>query len=184
GINHLDAAIAPSLDETTMTGWQTLLQNTPSDKIYSPAQDSPLSDSSVSYQQLQVGQSNAVNDLTLQPLGTENPILRVTTPQQTWLLLPELSLDLQNYLASAGSVLQSEVLVWSGEELSETLLTAIDPQVAIAYGRNLPTFVERSLENSDIQVLWTARDGAITWRDQGGFHGYLATKHRNALPWG
>lgn len=184
GVNRLESAIALPFDQDFPAGWQSLLRQTPSYNLYGIAETSPLPDSGDRYHPLPVGQSTALHHLTLQPLGTENPILRLTTPEQSWLLLPQLSLMLQDYLAGAGSVLQSDVLVWPGQELSEKLLAAVQPEVTISYGHALPEFVERFLQKAQIQTFWTERDGAVTWRDRDGFHSYLETKHRNGLPWG
>ena len=81
-------------------------------------------------------------------------------------------------------MLQSQILVWSGDELSESLLEAVQPEAVICYGRALPQFVERKLQNAGVQVYWTARDGAVTWHRRNGLQSYHATKHRNTLPWG
>jgi len=184
GVNHLEQAIALPFDREYPAGWQFLLHQMPSRALYGTTEETPLAEYAEHYRPLTIGQSSTLKALTVQPLGTENPILRLTTSPQSWLLLPDLPLNLQTYLAGAGSVLQSDVLVWSGEELSETLLAVVQPRTAIAYGRTLPEFVERSLQQNGVQVFWTARDGAVTWRDRDGFHGYLERKRRNALPWG
>ncbi|MEM9003208.1 MAG: ComEC/Rec2 family competence protein [Cyanobacteria bacterium P01_F01_bin.86] len=181
GINRLETAIALPSEEDYLAGWRSLLQQTPSLNLYSNRQVSPLPEVAGDYKPLPVGQSTVIGTLTTQLLGTENPILRLATPQQTWLLLPALPLALQDHLAQAGSVLQSQVLVWHGDELSAPLLAAVQPEVVICYGRALPQFVERKLQSVGIQVYWTARDGAITWRNRAGFHSYLERKHRNAL---
>ncbi|NER78365.1 MAG: DUF4131 domain-containing protein [Leptolyngbya sp. SIO1D8] len=184
GVNRIEAAIAPPFTEDYPAGWQTLLRQTPSLTFYGKQKTSPMSDISGKYQQLNIGHRNTIHNLTVQPFGTDNPILRLATSQQTWLLLPALPLSLQEHLATAGSTLQSEVLVWHGDELSETLLKTIHPKVAICYGQTLPQFVERNLQKAHVQVYWTARDGAVTWQNQTGFQGYLKTKFQNSLPWG
>ncbi|MBE7384457.1 MAG: ComEC/Rec2 family competence protein [Leptolyngbya sp. SIO1E4] len=184
GINHIETAIALPFEKDYPAGWQTLWPQIPVSSLYGSSDTSPLPDMSGKYQQLNIGQSTPLKNLLVQSLGTDNPILRLTTPQQTWLLLPALPLALQEHLANAGSILQSQILVWNGDVLSEALLAAIRPEVVICYGRTMPQFVERQLRNAHIQVHWTARDGAITWDAQTGFQGYRDAKHRNMLPWG
>ena len=184
GINKIETAIALPFEEDYLAGWQTLLRQTPSQGFYGNSKTSPLPDLPGSYQTLEVGQSTVIGKFTVQLLGTDNPILRLTTAQQTWLLLPALPLTLQDHLAKAGNVLQSQVLVWQGDELSEALLEAVQPKFVICYGRTLPQFVERKLQNIGIHVYWTARDGAVNWQSQVGFQGYRQSKHRNTLPWG
>ena len=183
GIHQIETAIAPPLAKDYPAGWQSLLRSVPSLTLYGNSETSPVPDFTDNYQQLKVGQSTSLKHLTVQTLGTENPILRLTTSEQTWLLLPALSLTLQDHLAKAGSILQSQVLVWSGDELSDALLNTVDPEVAICYGRTLSESIERDLQQSQVQVYSTAREGAITWRYPTGFQGYLDVKHRNSKPW-
>ncbi len=130
------------------------------------------------FHQLQAGTSTSLNNLSLQLLGVDNPIVRLSD-RQNWLLLPELSLVTQEHLAKTGTALQSQVLVWAGDELNAALVRAIAPQVAICYGHSLPESLERWLQQQLIQVFWTQRDGAITWRPQQGFRHYRASPHRH-----
>lgn len=186
GINRIDTAIALSFNDEneSLAGWQLLSQQIPSSTLYGDREALSTSGVSNQYQQLQPGQSTDIpSDLTLQLLGTENPILRLSTPQQSWLLLPPLPPTLQDHLAGAGSILNSQILVWDGAELSQALLNAVNPETAICYGRELPQFLERTLERAQIQVYSTARDGAITWRSHTGFQGYHNVHHRPSSHW-
>lgn len=184
GVNRLERAIALPFEPDYPAGWQTLLRAAPSPTLYANGTVAPLANLKGNYYPLQIGQTHRLQDITLQLLGTENPILRLTTAQTSWLLLPELSIDLQTYLASAGTVLQSQVLVWNGDELSAALLAAVQPEVVVCYGRTLSEALERQLQQANIQVFWTMREGAVIWQSRTGFHSYLATKHRSSLPWG
>ncbi|MGD1943007.1 MAG: ComEC/Rec2 family competence protein [Leptolyngbyaceae cyanobacterium] len=182
GVNQIDQAIALPADLEHVFGWRTLLQRSPSRHLYSTGELSALADLTQEFHSLQPGHSQKIGQQTMQLLGIENPILRVTAPQ-SWLLLPPLSLELQAYLAQSSTALESDVLVWSGGAISDELLAAVNPQVVICYGRNLSESIERRLQQSGRQVFWTHRDGAVTWHHQRGFHAYLETKHRNARPW-
>ena len=182
GVNRIETAIALPFSDDFLTGWRSLLQQIRSVTLYGNQNDSPLRGFTENYQQLKAGQSIHIASLTAQLLGTENPILRLATAEQTWLLLPAMSLSVQEHLAKAGAVLQSKVLVWYGDELSEVLLQVVQPEIVICYGRTLPEFVERKLSNAGIRVYWTARDGAVTWRSLNGFHAYRETHQRNSLP--
>ncbi|MEM1308522.1 MAG: ComEC/Rec2 family competence protein [Cyanobacteria bacterium P01_H01_bin.153] len=183
GVNTIEQAIAPNLTSNAIGGWQSLLTQATVKHFYS-SEDQPTQITRVNqWHRLTPGKSSSLTQLTVQPLGTENPILRLSG-QRSWLLLPRLSLDVQEHLAGAGTVLQSDVLVWPGGKISAALLQAIRPQTVICYGRDLPELVERDLRQMDIRVFWTQRDGAITWQSRQGFHSYLEAKHRNALPWG
>ena len=182
GINQIETAIALPFGEDSLAGWRSLLQRTPSVTLYGNQETSPLPSLVSNYQQLKTGQSTPIAGLTAQLLGTENPILRLATAEQTWLLLPALPLAIQDHLAEAGTVVQSKTLVWHGDELSEALLQAVQPEVAICYGRALPEFVERKLRNAGVRVYWTAREGAMTWHRSIGFQGYRENRHRHMFP--
>lgn len=183
GVNRLATAIAPALPQDYPAGWQTVLQETPATQFYGA--DFPDTAVAAEHYALPVGQSTTAGDVTIQMLGTENPILRLQFQTQNWLMLPPLPLYLQDYLAAgAGSMLPSDVLAWSGDELSESLLSAVQPAIAICYGNELPEFLERQLEQRNIRVFWTERDGAVTWRPKSGFRSYRETDSRNRLPLG
>ncbi|MEM6437748.1 MAG: ComEC/Rec2 family competence protein [Cyanobacteria bacterium P01_D01_bin.115] len=182
GVNQIDEAIALSADSEHVFGWRSLLQRSPSRHLYSSSELPALTNLTQRFQALQPGHSQAIGQVTMQLLGIENPILRVTAAQ-SWLLLPPLSPELQAYLAQSSTLLESHVLVWAGGALSDELLAAVNPKVVICYGRNLSEAIERRLRQADRQVFWTQRDGAVTWHHQHGFHAYLETKHRNAQPW-
>ncbi len=182
GVNRLGGAIALPFGPDYVAGWQTLLQQTPTQHIYGTADSAPVEGNFSQYQKLAIGQKNNLPHLTVQPLGTDNPILRLSAAGSTWLLLPKLSTDLQTHLAKAGSVLQSQVLLWNGDELSEALLATVRPQVVICYGQTLSEALEGKLAQAGLQVFWTMRDGAVTWRSRQGFQGYRNTSH-NSSPW-
>lgn len=182
GVNHLGTAIAPRQRVDLWADWLPLQQYVPIDQFYSPAADNPWGDRPNGPRQVQtlgVGQSTATPTLTVQLLGSQNPIFRLTAAAQNWLFLPKLDLPTQDYLAQgAAAVLPSPVLVWPGEELSEALLAAVQPQVALCYGQVLPEFIERQLRDRGIQVYWTEREGAIAWTPTEGFQGYRSQRHR------
>jgi competence protein ComEC len=181
GVNRLARAIAPTLPSGYPLGWQTLASDIPIATLYGSQDLPPISDFQGNYQRLQAGQSTLAGDLTLQPLGTDNPIMRLTTPYQSWLLLPPLDLPLQDYLAAgAAAVLPSQVLVWDGGELSEALVATVKPVVALCYGPTLLPFVESRLRHQGIAVYWTQRDGAISWQPQTGFQPYLNQRRHAA----
>jgi competence protein ComEC len=183
GVNKLDEAIALPFSPDYLTGWQTLLSQTPVRHLYSHTQLPQLSRWVRTTHDLKPGASYDLADINIQLLGVDNPIVRVEA-QKSWVLLPTLSPELQTHLATMGSDLSSDVLVWPGGDISEALLSAIKPQTIICYGDTLSEALERRLHQLGIQVFWTRRDGAVIWQPGTGFYGHLASKHRNPLPWG
>lgn len=183
GVSGIDQAISPTLKSTAIHGWQSLLAQVAIRHFYAPDALPNQLTGVGQWHPLLPGTSNSLTQLTAQLLGAENPILRLKS-QQSWLLLPSLPLNIQQHLASAGTVLQSDVLVWPGGQINDALLQAVRPQTVICYGRHLPAPIERNLQQMNIRVFWTQRDGAVTWQPRQGFHSYLEAKHRNVMPWG
>lgn len=165
-----------------LAGWQTLTSQVPIHQLYS-AETLDLSSPPDQSYALLPGKSALIGDVTVQLIGTENPIVRLSD-RQSWLVLPQLSEELQTHLANAGDLLNSQVLIWPGQAISPDLLAAINPAIAICYGYHLPRSVERELQKAQIKVFWTDRDGAVMWHPRRGFHGYLETNHRIVSPWG
>lgn len=185
GVNQIERAIALPFQPDYLSGWQTLLRQIPAKHWYGSELDVPPLPALIQQvHALQPGQTTALKHLNVQLLGTQNPIVRLTTPQESWLLLPTLSVDLQDHLSGAGSVLQSDVLLWNGDDLSKQLLAIVRPRIAICYGHRLSDSIRLRLQKLNIQTYCTGEDGAITWQPRTGFHSYRATKHRNASPWG
>lgn len=180
GVNGITAAIAPALTTPTPDrAWMPLLRTLPIQHLYAPAPASPWPDQSAHYHPVAVGHSTPITGLQFQLIGTENPIFRLDTPAQSWLFLPPLPLATQGFLAQgAAAALASDVLVWPGQEVSDALLTAIHPQVALCYGRSLSETVATHLQEQGIAVYWTEREGAIAWTPRGSFQGY-----RQDSPW-
>ncbi|MGF1457656.1 MAG: ComEC/Rec2 family competence protein [Leptolyngbyaceae cyanobacterium] len=184
GVNQIDEAIALSLNADTdyQAGWQTLASRIPTQHMYNRG-GTKLAGLSSQRHDLEAGVTSNLAHLTVQLLGIEHPVVRLSH-QESWLLLPPLSKELQQYLAAAGSVLQSDVLVMSGDELSPELLAMVSPHTIICYGYTFRAAIERDLQQAGIQTFWTHRDGAVIWSTNQGFHGYVETKHRNVMPWG
>lgn len=180
GVNHLDRAIALPWSPHYQEDWQNLLSQIPSRHLYSSDDTAAEIAAKGKFHQLHQGENRIAQKLTLELWETENPKMRLSLDHQRWLLWPRPRLS-PSHANQSYANMQSDVLVWSGDELSPELLQAISPQVAICYGYELRESVERDLQQQGIRVFWTQRDGAITWRSRQGFHSYLARKHRNAL---
>ncbi|HEY9762372.1 MAG TPA: ComEC/Rec2 family competence protein [Trichocoleus sp.] len=177
GINRLDWAI--SLPSNTPEAWETVLQRTPIEILFSLAQASPSENGIKAVEPLTAGKSVKVSNGTLQRLGVNNPILRLTLAEEhSWLMLPRLTLDLQRFVAQSGPALASEVLWWDGSKLADELLAAVKPKVAIASATQLNPKTEAQLVEQGIQIFVTERDGAVTWTQKGGFQAYLHSNHR------
>lgn len=185
GINQLDWAVALPLPGHASESWQTVVSQTPVETLLGLGNTNPCPPCTTgirSFQPLAAGQSHPLAAGQIQRFGTEHPILRFTLVEShPWLMLPKLSLPLQQFLAQAGTGLASEVLWWDGSPLAAALLDVVQPQVAIASARSLSPKTEEQLRQRGIQVFVTERDGAITWRPETGFRAYLHTRHRQGV---
>ncbi|HEY9879804.1 MAG TPA: ComEC/Rec2 family competence protein [Leptolyngbyaceae cyanobacterium] len=177
GVNHLNWAIA--LPENSSEAWETVLQRTPVETLFGLAQVSPSKARIGDFEPLTAGESVQMGEGTLQRLGVDNPILRLTLAGNSWLMLPKLTLELQRFMAQGGSMLASEVLWWDGSKLADELLAAVKPKVAIASATQLNPKTEAQLHSQGVQVFVTERDGAVTWSQKDGFQAYLHSKHRH-----
>ena len=179
GVNQIESAIALPFSPDYQSGWQDLLAHISTKHLYSSDATAAELASNSQFHLLEAGTSTPLRKLTVQLLGAENPIVRLSG-QPSWLLLPDLPLATQDHLAKAGAALQSQVLVWSGSELSAALLEVVNPETIICYGSDLPASTERDLQQRGVSVFWTRRDGAITWQPQQGFQSYLTAKHHTS----
>jgi competence protein ComEC len=180
GVNRLNWAV--SLPGNLPEAWEMVVQKTPIELLFSSGGSRPCEAGIGSFQPLEVGRSLEFESGQIQSLGTENPILRLTLMEgQGWLMLPQLSLEVQRHLAKAGSVLASEVLWWDGSSLAEELVAAVGPRVAIASTPQLNPKTEAQLQQQNIQVFVTERDGAVIWTPEAGFEAYLHSPHRRQV---
>lgn len=173
GTNSLAWAVA--LPDNTAQAWQVITDQTPVEVMYSS--HTYVEAGVASFEALQPQQSQPMGRTTLQNLGAENPILRLVLPDKsTWLRLPSLSPELQRHLAQVVTTLESQVLWWDGRPVTEELLEAVQPTVAIASSRFLDPAVEVAFQDRGIQVFWTERDGAVLWSPKQGFRSYLSSR--------
>ena len=138
--------------------------------LYGQDDQDPLPELPKDYVSLPVGQSIQLEAGVVQRLGSDNPILRFTVENQSWLLLTPLETTLQEYLAQAGSTLQSQILWWNGQLLVDALLDAVQPAVAVCFGDELALDTERQLRDRGIQLYWPTRDGSLQWQPKTGFY--------------
>jgi competence protein ComEC len=158
GINRIDWGVAPPLSRAT--GWPLVTAQVPVLTVQGAAAADPLP----------LGQSTTLGPTVVQSLGGETPLLRFTLAEQAWLWLPEPTAVLQQVLAQSEQF-QSDVLWWNGEALAEDVLVAVQPRVAIASSRTLDGETADLMRSQQIELYWTAEDGAIHWQPETGFWG-------------
>ncbi|MGB3137164.1 MAG: ComEC/Rec2 family competence protein [Nodosilinea sp.] len=177
GVRQLASAVHG--DDSDGENWRTVAEKAPIRNFYSahvaldfpPVRQPHL---------LAAGQVQMVDRQRVQYLQDGERGLRLTLLGRTWLLLPKLSPDRQMPWIQAHPSLQSEVLWWHGEALSEAAIAAIDPKVAIASGSTIDPATEQRLRDRGVKVFCTERDGAITWSPRRDYQAYLSA-HQHSV---
>ncbi len=191
GVNHLDWAIAPSLDPSDIAGWHRLLATTEIDRFYSsPASGSPpqistaselANDPQITYPSLlkQVKQQQGValplsiaqplrfDAVTAEYKLAKPDVLSFQIANQTWLWLDgvpsfQRQADLMQHLAPVTTI------GWSGKALNPKLLAKIQPQMAIVFGQTIDPATEQWLKQHQVRIHRMEQAGALQWQPQTG----------------
>jgi competence protein ComEC len=113
---------------------------------------------------------------TIQLIDTTPSVLQLQIQGQTWFLLDKGNSEVINTTASSKT---GTVLLWSGKSLNEEWLEKIQPQIAIAISSTVSKQTQQQLQQRQIQLYWTGRDGAIQWNRDRGFQTALETTESN-----
>jgi competence protein ComEC len=185
GANKIDWAIASDFQGNGSNGWMELLQGLPiknfSDYSVKPgnSSQSQLIQKEVqkyqgTYQPLTVGQVVNTGSTVANLINDQLPILQLQIQGQNWLLVGNLKSKQVQQLANSSGLPPTQVLWCSGQSLKD-LVSALKPQVAIAFSANLNTETLTVLNQSNTKLFLTGRDGAIQWTPDGKFEGYIQT---------
>lgn len=200
GINQIDWAIALDSQPRLRSGWIQMLTSLPIRTFYDSAISTSSSTNSQTknentspsvianaiqsqqgkYQQLLTGQAMTAGSTSLKLINPEPPILNLKIRGQNWLILGGINLESQNQYAKNGNLPRAQVLWWSGEQLTQELLEALQPKVAISSSNAVNLETAQLIRNAKIPLYWTARDGAIQWTPKGGFETTLETINNDA----
>ncbi len=177
GVNRLDWAVA--LDSATPdSGWLAVLERLPIATLHhlpttTPA--SPAFSKALAVQQQGTLQSltptspATLGSLAVRSLATTPPTFTWQTGQTTWLWLRTLPHEAQVQLVNSGKLSTAQVVWWTGDSLSGALLKAVQPKWAIATAPKLKPDTLDRLRKRQIQLIWTAQDGAVQWTPTDGF---------------
>lgn len=200
GINQIDFAIALNSQPRLRSGWIQILTSLPIKTFYDSADSTSSSvndqikDASTSpsvianaiqsqqgnYQQLVIGQTLSIGSTSIELINSELPILQLKISDQNWLILGVIKPEAQNQYAKKGNLPPTQVLWYSGEQLTPELLEALQPKVAITSSNTVNLETAQLIRNAKIPLYWTARDGAIQWTPKGGFETTLETINNDA----
>jgi competence protein ComEC len=167
GINHLDLAVALASNQNLSSGWSEI------DKSFAIANFSTNLDAKLIKTKLKVKQietlsvdrliSSHATEISL--VKTEPSWLQFKIAGQTWLLLGQTQ-DLAGDRLNLQNQLKSPILLWKGDKLAKDWLAIIQPQVAIATSDRIDRETSAQIEQHNIKLYFTNRDGAVQWQPQ------------------
>ncbi|MEG4442124.1 ComEC/Rec2 family competence protein [Microcoleus sp. AT9_B5] len=181
GVNSVNFAIAAHGHLGLSGGWGKLLERLPIKTFYDNQAPKQIhrgnNQEFMTAVQSRQGvyfplETNSTVDLgatRLQLVNAEIPMVELLLGNRTWLLVGEMTPEVQKKLAATGTLKPAQVLWWSGKSLTAELLAAVGPQVAIASADEIDPETAAQLRQSKTQIFWTGRDGALQWTPAGGF---------------
>ncbi|MEG5065830.1 ComEC/Rec2 family competence protein [Microcoleus sp. B3-A4] len=181
GVNSVNFAIATHGHLGLSSGWGKLLERLPIKTFYdnhAPKQIHRGSNQEFMtavqsrqgvYFPLETSSTVDLGSTRLQFVNAEIPVVEFLVGNRTWLLVGEMTPEVQKKLAATGTLKQAQVLWWSGKTLTAEFLSAVGPQVAIASADEIDPETAAQLRQSKTQIFWTGRDGALQWTPAGGF---------------
>ncbi|MCX7594070.1 MAG: ComEC/Rec2 family competence protein, partial [Fischerella sp.] len=189
GVNQIDWAIAFDFEHNGSNSWLEVLQSVPIKVFYdyTPTQESALNHQVIQqlvqkqkgfYQVLTVGQTISTDAIVIQLLNNEPPILQMQIQGQYWLLVGHLKPMEIRQLVQTGRLPRPQVLWCPGDTLKE-LVTALQPQVAIAPNANIDQKSLLEVSQNQTKLYFTGRDGAIQWTPNGEFETFIQATENN-----
>ena len=109
---------------------------------------------------------NNFEQLKLTSINPELDILKLEFNHLDWLIIN----TKKNVKLSED--LQTDVLIYSGNNLSLAQLRQLKPKIVIVFGYSFSPQQRQYLIDNQVQVFVTQQDGAIQWRPQTGFRAY------------
>ncbi|WP_446360176.1 ComEC/Rec2 family competence protein [Coleofasciculus sp. G2-EDA-02] len=197
GINQVDWAVAVDSQPLLRSGWVSILESLPVKRFYDLAHSEPLPNDTQAIaqavqsqngiyevvsteQRLAVGSTGSGEKTTLELIKAQPPVVQLQIKDQVWLLLADMAPDEQNQFAQTGNLPQIQVLLWSGEPLTPRLVEGLKPDVAIALAEIIEPQAAKVLQNAQVELYWTGRDGAIQWTPEQGFETTLEANRTDA----
>jgi competence protein ComEC len=179
-IGRIDNAIDFSQDRSEVNSWQTLRQSLAIQNFYRIDESSNTDE--IKFMRLPLGETKKFDRFELKALQSSPTILQIELPehQQKWIVIGDPLLDTTATTAdTARSPIDVEALspvqtlYWSGGRLTKQAIEKMSPQVAIAATTSPDRATVKLLEQNNVRVYYTGRDGAIQWTPTGEFKPYL-----------
>ena len=170
GINHLTRVV--TFNSQAIQDWIFLNPYVSVDKfVYSVGKKQPNS------QKISVNKKLKLGSTSIQILDNNPPLINFQVNQQSWLWLTDDSIS-QNSLKNE-TIIPSQIILWSGNNISLNWVKQINPQVAISASSFIPKTVRQELQKQGIKLYWTRQNGAIQWTPRQGFKTTLIQTENN-----
>ena len=173
-INRIDRAIDFNRDLPVSNSWQTLTQTIPIARFHSIGGES-RNTGIIKFEPLPIGKVQKFDRVEITTIETNPAIFQIEIPEskQKWLIIGDNIADRAQQAIDLEQLTPVQTLYWSGGRLAERAIAKIHPKVAIAATANPDPETVKLLEQKNVRVYYTGRDGAIQWTPTGEFKPYL-----------
>ncbi len=183
GVNQIDNAVASNFQGNGSNGWLELIPRLLVKVFYdySAKAENALANAAIqkelqnnqgAYQPLGVGQSINIDSSTIELINDQLPILKIQIQGKNWLLVGNLKPSELRQLIKQGGLPQVQVL-WCPPQILNQLVPILQPEVTITTNADLDPKTLSEIGQTKTQLLFTGRDGAITWTPNGQFEAFI-----------
>jgi len=116
-------------------------------------------------QLLNIDENLSIGSTDIKLVNTQPFVLKLEFLEQIWLLLNDETLKEKEMKITE----TADVLLFSGKSVSKEWLEKIKPKVAIAISSSLDENTQKLLQEKQIELYLTGRDGGIQWTPKKGF---------------
>ncbi|MGL4375654.1 MAG: ComEC/Rec2 family competence protein, partial [Microcoleaceae cyanobacterium] len=168
GVNEIKDAIATHTRLGLSTGWSNLIGQLPIQNFYDiPSSQQAYYNSNQTflktlkvrqgvYNPLQESQKMSLDNLTMNVINSDAPLVQFQIDNKKWLLVGDLPINDQNSLALNGDLKDIQVILWSGIPLSQEFISVIQPEIAIVSGNAIDPETERRLRVAKTLIYLTS----------------------------
>jgi competence protein ComEC len=173
-INQIDNAIEFNHDQSALSSWQTLTQTMPIKNFYSIGGGN-IDTSTIKFEPLPLGVVKKFDRVEIKNIQASPAIFQIEIPEsnQKWIVIGDAKVEGSQTTIDSEKLTPVQTLYWHGGKLTDRSIVKMNPQVAIAATTNPDPETVQLLEQHQVRVYYTGRDGAIQWTPTGEFKPYL-----------
>jgi competence protein ComEC len=175
-INQIDTAIdlKPNPNPVSQNNWQAVKQFLPIQTAYTIG-DKSIEMGNIKFEPFPLNASKQIGRALIKTLQTSPTILQIELPdfKQKWTIISDEKVGDTPQIIDVNRLNPIQTLYWGGGKLSKESILAMSPQIAIAASINPDPDTIKLLEQNNVRVYYTGRDGAIQWTPTGEFKPYL-----------